>query len=157
MAGSRYNTRYASFVRILDEGGSPRTPSKKYPGDAGWDLFASRSITILPGETRDVHTDIKVKLPPGVFARIVGRSSTMRNHHLLVNEGIIDNDYTGEMFISVHNIGTEEFRVEPGMRLAQLIFQRIEDVRWAEVEPYEFREGRRGDRGFGSTGLYEIE
>ena len=149
--------RYVDFVMMTEDGGHPQPPTKKYPGDAGWDLFASRPITIPPGDTMDVHTDIRMRMPERVFARIIGRSSTLRTHRLLVSEAIIDNDYTGEMFISVHNIGSEPFEVETGMRLAQVIFHMIEDIRWSEIEAYQFRPGRRGDRGFGSTGMFKIE
>lgn len=145
------------FTFQLEEGGVPAPPSKKYPGDAGWDLYASRPITIPPGETRDVHTDLRLRLPEGYFARIVGRSSTARLYRLLVTEAIIDQDYTGEMFISVHNIGDRPFEVLTGMRLAQVIFHRIETMEWQWTDPEDFREGLRGDRGFGSTGLFEIE
>lgn len=134
-----------------------KAPSKKYTGDAGWDLFVSRPTVIPVGGTVDVHTDIAIDMPPFVFGRITGRSSTLKRHKLLVNEGIIDNGYTGELFIVVHNVGTEDFVVDRGMRLAQVIFQRIEDVRWAEVEEVVANTNDRGDNGFGSTGEFEIE
>lgn len=148
--------KYANYLMVYDQGGIPHEPTKKYTGDAGWDLYASREITIQPGDTQDVHTDIKVNIPPFTFARIIGRSSTMRNLNLLVTEAIIDNGYTGEMFISVHNVGTKPFHVEVGMRLAQVIFHKIEDIRWTEVDAEHFIEGERGEKGFGSTGLHEI-
>lgn len=149
--------RYIDFLLVKSEGGSPQAPARKYDGDAGWDLFASREVVIPPGETRDVHTDVRIALPPFTFARIVGRSSTLKVHRLMVSEGIIDNGYTGELFCSVHNVGSEPFAVERGMRLAQVIIHRIEDVRWSEVEEEHFREGPRGGAGFGSTGLFEID
>lgn len=149
--------RYVNFMLVKGAGGHPKAPHKKYQGDAGWDLFVSRETIINPGETADIHTDIKVNMPPFVFARIVGRSSTMRKHHLMVTEAIIDNDYTGEMFISIHNLSSVPFHVKQGMRLAQVIFHRIEDIRWSEVEEQDFQEGKRGSLGFGSTGLYDIE
>ncbi len=127
-------------------------PRKKYSGDAGWDLAVSRPQVVKPGETVDVHTDIYIGMPPNIYARITGRSSTMRKHNLLVNEGIIDNGYTGEMFISIYNMGAEPFRVEKGMRLAQLIFSPILDIRMAEVDKIEETPGQRNDKGFGSTG-----
>ena len=141
--------RYVDFV--LGEGA--KRPYKKYEGDAGWDLFVSRPCTIQPGETADVHTDVRVDMPPRLFARITGRSSSLRKHNLLVNEGIIDNGYTGELFVCAHNLGTEPLHLEPGMRVAQILFHPIEDVRWSQVDDLEIRPGKRGDNGFGSTGL----
>ena len=100
----------------------------------------------------DVHTDIKINMPPYLYARIVGRSSTLRKHMLMVNEGIIDNGYTGELFVCVHNMSDKPFHVKQGMRLAQVLFHSIEDIRWAEVDEIVPAPGKRGDAGFGSTG-----
>ena len=141
----------AKFVNFkLGEGA--KKPYKKYTGDAGWDLFVSRPCIIAPGETVDVHTDISINMPPKTYARITGRSSTLRKHQLMVNEGIIDNGYTGELFICVHNLGKETFYVEQGMRLAQLIFGTIDDIRWCPVDDILPDPRKRGDSGFGSTG-----
>lgn len=140
--------RYVDFE--LGEGA--KAPFKKHIGDAGWDLYVSRDCDIKAGETVDVHTDIKIDMPPYLYARITGRSSSLRKHGLLVNEGIIDNGYTGELFICVHNMGSETFHVEKGMRLAQVLFHVIEDVRWAQVDEIKPTAGKRGNDGFGSTG-----
>lgn len=140
--------RYVDFE--LGEGA--KAPYKKHVGDAGWDLFISRDCIIPAGATMDVHTDIKINMPPYLYARIVGRSSTLRKHMLMVNEGIIDNGYTGELFVCVHNMSDKPFHVKQGMRLAQVLFHSIEDIRWAEVDEIIPAPGRRGDAGFGSTG-----
>ena len=140
--------KYVEYT--LGEGA--RRPYKKYSGDAGWDLFVSRPCDIQPGETVDVHTDLQIDMPPKTYARITGRSSTLRKHGLLVYEGIIDNGYTGEMFVCVHNLGKTPFHVEPGMRLAQIIFGTIDDVRWSEVNEIAPDPRKRGNNGFGSTG-----
>jgi len=142
------NVRYVNFK--LDA--NTRAPYKKHIGDAGWDLFVSRDCDIPAGATVDVHTDIRIEMPPYMFARIVGRSSTLRKHGLLVNEGIIDNGYTGELFVGIHNLTDKKFHVKKGMRLAQIIFHPIEDVRWSEVDEIKPKVGSRGNAGFGSTG-----
>lgn len=139
------------FVEFSMEEGAKK-PYKKYIGDAGWDLFVSEDCTIEPGETRDVHTGIRINMPPFLYARITGRSSSLRKHGLLVNEGIIDNGYTGEMFVCVHNLGNEPFHIKKGMRVAQILFGVIEDIRWCEVEEVKAVPGKRGEAGFGSTG-----
>jgi dUTP pyrophosphatase len=145
----------ASSVKYVDftlEKGA-KMPYKKYNGDAGWDLFVSEDRDIAPGETVDVHTGVRIKMPRALFARITGRSSSLRKHKLLVNEGIIDNGYTGEMFVCVHNLGDETFHVKQGMRIAQILFHQIEDVRWAQVESISSTSDGRGMNGFGSTGV----
>lgn len=140
--------RYVDFE--LGEGA--KAPFKKHTGDAGWDLFVSQPCVINPGETVDVHTDIKIDMPPYLYARITGRSSSLRKYNLLVNEGIIDNGYTGELFVCVHNVGDKPVQVDKGMRLAQVIFHPIEDVRWSQVVEIRPAPGKRGNNGFGSTG-----
>ena len=140
--------RYVDYQ--LGEGA--RRPYKKHSGDAGWDLFASRDCTIPPGETADVHTDIRVSMPPRVYGRITGRSSSLRKHRILVNEGIIDNGYRGELFVCAHNMGDEPVEIRRGMRIAQMLFHVIEDVRWSEVEELRESPDGRGEGGFGSTG-----
>lgn len=143
------SVRYVDFE--IGENGRP--PYKKHTGDAGWDLYISRDCVIPPGATVDVHTDIRMDMPPYLYARIVGRSSTLRKHNLIVNEGIIDNGYTGELFVCVHNIDSKPFVVKKGMRLAQVLFHTIEDVRWSQVEAIRPTPGKRGSEGFGSTGI----
>ena len=141
--------RYVDF----ELGENAKTPFKKHNGDAGWDLYCSENVDIPPHTTVDVHTNIKIDMPPYLYARITGRSSTLRKHKLLVNEAIIDNGYTGEMFVCVHNMSDKVFHVKQGMRLAQVLFHVIEDVRWSEVSEIRPKVGGRGDAGFGSTGL----
>ena len=143
------SVKYVDFA--LEEGA--KMPYKKYSGDAGWDLFVSEDCNIAPGETVDVHTGVRIKMPRALFARITGRSSSLRKHKLLINEGIIDNGYTGELFVCVHNLGNETFHVKRGMRVAQVLFHQIEDVRWSQVESIGSTSDGRGANGFGSTGV----
>lgn len=132
-------------------GDGAKRPYKKYSGDAGWDLFICNDCVIPSGETVDIHTNIKIQLPHGYYARITGRSSSLRKHNLLVNEGIIDNGYTGELFVCVHNVGAEDVALKKGMRVAQILIHKIEDVRWSEVDHID-SDTDRGNNGFGSTG-----
>lgn len=130
-----------------------KKPYKRYTGDAGWDLFISEECIIQPGETVDVHTGVYIDMPSYLYARITGRSSSLRKHKVLVNEGIIDNGYTGELFICVHNLSDKPFKAEKGMRLAQILFHTIEDIRWSEVNEFKpTASNTRGNNGFGSTG-----
>lgn len=141
--------RFVNFE--LGEGA--KAPFRAHVGDAGWDLYTSQECDIGPGETKDVHTNVRIQMPPYLFARITGRSSSLRKHKLLINEGIIDNGYTGELFVCVHNMGNKVFHVEKGMRLAQVLFHTIEDVRWSQIDEIPDAPGKRGSDGFGSTGV----
>jgi len=138
------------FQLLLGEG-SPRAPTKAYLGDTGWDLYVSRDVVIPACSFTDIHTDIAIAMPEGLWGRITGRSSTLRKYGLLVNEGIIDNGYRGELFIGVFNLTDHDRFIPAGTRLAQLIFHRlIEDLQWEPT--MVLPPSQRQDRGFGSSG-----
>ena len=139
------------YFQLLSGEGSPRVPTKAYPGDTGWDLYVSRDVVIPARSFTDVHTDIAIAMPEGLWGRITGRSSTLRKYGLLVNEGIIDNGYRGELFIGVFNLTDHDRFIPAGIRIAQLILHwLIEDLRW---EPTMILPpSQRQDKGFGSSG-----
>ncbi len=130
-----------------------KMPYQKYGTDAGWDLYCSRDQIIDPNKTVDIHTDIHIHIPEGYYGRITGRSSTLRNHNLLVNEGIIDSNYTGELFICVRNMGACHFSVKKGMRLAQIIFHKLPEIEFEHVLLLTAVPNARNSRGFGHSGL----
>lgn len=125
-------------------------PTRGHIGDAGWDLYVSRSTVIQPNEFVDVHCDICAELPSGYWARITGRSSTLRKYGLLVAEGIIDNGYRGELFTGIFNLGSEVRVIPVHSRLAQLILHPLVDSIWMEAA--SLTSTTRGVQGFGSTG-----
>jgi dUTP pyrophosphatase len=137
------------FTTNEDEG-DPRVPTKGYPGDAGWDLFVSRTVIVPPQSFVDVHTDIAIAMPAGFYGRIVARSSTFRDHQLVVSEGIIDNGWRGELFIGVWNPTNKEQAVVAGSRVAQLLIHQVHYMGWNPVA--ELAPSKRGTSGFGSTG-----
>jgi dUTP pyrophosphatase len=139
------------YFQILPGEGSPRVPTKAYPGDAGWDLYVSRDVVIPAYSFTDIHTDIAIALPEGLWGRITGRSSTLRKYGLLVNEGIIDNGYRGELFIGVFNLINHDRFIPAGTRLAQLILHwLVEDLQWEPT--IVLPPSQRQDKGFGSSG-----
>lgn len=127
-------------------------PRHHYAGDAGYDLVVSERRVIDPGEFVDVPCGICVELPPGVWAMVTGRSSTLRKRQLLVAQGVIDQGYRGPMFAGCQNLGRESEVVDVGDRIAQLIPFQQETARlrteWAEA----LAPSDRGEAGFGSTG-----
>lgn len=136
------------LYKTLSESG--QAPKPQYQGDAGCDLYTSQTLTIPPHSFIDIPCGIAMALPDGVWARITGRSSTIRKRKLLVIEGIIDNGYTGPLFCAVWNMSDEPVTVEQGDRVAQLIPHRLVPVKWEETEVLPDTE--RGARGFGSSG-----
>lgn len=121
---------------------------------AGLDLLADipAPLTLLQGERSLVPTGIALALPDGFEAQIRPRSGLALKHGVsLVNSpGTIDPDYRGEIGVILINHGVEPFTVNPGDRIAQMIFSRFE--RAALVEVAELSETARGEGGFGHTG-----
>lgn len=122
---------------------------------AGADLLAAvaRALVLKPGERAAVPTGIALALPEGFEAQVRPRSGLALNHGLTVLNapGTIDADYRGEVKVILANLGSDDFTVERGMRIAQLVLARVEVARWRECATLP--ESERGAGGFGSTGV----
>jgi dUTP pyrophosphatase len=128
------------------------TPKRTYDGDAGWDLVVAVDLVIPADEQVDVPCGVAVALPEWSFGRITGRSSTLRKRGLLINEGIIDAGYRGELFALARNMTGEDVVVSAGDRLAQLIIHTNDSRGVIPVELDALPPSDRGHAGFGSTG-----
>ena len=121
---------------------------------AGMDLeaFISEPVTLKPHERVIIPTGIAIALPHGYEAQIRARSGMAAKFGVVPANGIgtIDADYRGEIGVVLLNTSNEEFVVEPGMRIAQMVIAKYETVEWDEVE--ELDETARGKGGYGSTG-----
>lgn len=128
-------------------------PSYATPGSAGIDLRASESIRINPGEYTAVGTGLYLEIPPGLEGQVRPRSGLALKHGvtLLNTPGTIDSDYRGEIRVILINHGRETFAVEPGDRIAQMVFARVDRVRLSESD--DLSETDRSFGGFGSTGI----
>lgn len=122
---------------------------------AGMDLRASidESITLKPLERILVSTGLKIELPQGVEAQIRPRSGlAFKNGVTVLNApGTIDADYRGEVKVLLINLSQNEFVVENGERVAQVVFAKHERCVWEEET--ELSSTQRGEGGFGSTGV----
>lgn len=127
-------------------------PSYSHPNDAGLDLHAAVSTVIEPGQAASVSTAIAVELPPGTEAQVRPRSGLALKHAVTVLNapGTIDEGYRGEVGVVLINHGHAAFRVERGMRIAQLVVQPRLAIDVVEVDVLTDTE--RGIGGFGSTG-----
>lgn len=127
-------------------------PEQAMKGDAGFDLYVREGVVIEPHSFVDVDSGVAVALPEGTWGLITGRSSTLRKRGLLVAQGVIDNGYTGELFVGLWNLTGESVVVAPGDRLAQLIVLPLltDAIELVEVSDLAIR--NRGVNGFGSTG-----
>ncbi|MDO5300941.1 MAG: dUTP diphosphatase [Tissierellia bacterium] len=132
-------------------------PRYETPGSSGMDLRAhlSESVTLKPLERKLIPTGLFVELPQGLELQIRARSGlAVKSGISLINGiGTVDSDYRGELKVGLVNLSSQEFTVEDGMRIAQMVFQRVESVELVEVETIdELSETSRGTGGFGHTG-----
>jgi dUTP pyrophosphatase len=140
---------------LLIEQLDPELPLPKFakPGDAGADLYARIDLTLAPGERALMPTGIAIALPPGFAAFIHPRSGlAIRDGLSMVNApGTIDASYRGEIQVILINMDTKNaIAIKRGDRVAQLVIQRVENVRFVPVTQLPGTE--RGAGGFGSTG-----
>lgn len=128
-------------------------PFKAHEGDAGLDLFSTEEITIKPFERKLVHTGIRIQLPKNTEAQIRPRSGLALKNGLTVlnTPGTIDEGYRGEVGIILINLSNEDFKVEVGMKVAQMVIKPVIEVDIEEV--VHLTETTRGEGGFGSTGV----
>ncbi len=128
-------------------------PSYAHPGDAGMDLSSCELVEIAPGTAAMVRTGIAIALPPGTEGQVRPRSGLAAKYAVTVlnTPGTVDEGYRGEIRVILINHGTEVFRVEPGMRIAQLVICPV--LRVEPVAVASLGNTPRGASGFGSTGV----
>ena len=129
-------------------------PSYAYDADAGVDLRATESLVLKPFQRAMVATGLAVAIPEGYAGLVLPRSGLAAKHGIsIVNApGLIDSHYRGELKVILVNLDPEnEFAIEPGDRIAQLVISKVEHVDWQPVE--ELDETDRGTGGFGSSGV----
>lgn len=140
-------------VRRLDPG--MPLPMRAHAGDAGADLYSAEDVTLAPGERALVSTGIAIALPMGTVGLIHPRSGLAAKQGLsIVNApGTVDAEYRGELKVCLLNTDrANPIEITRGMRIAQLVVQRVELVDFVEVD--ELDETARGEGGYGSTGTH---
>ncbi len=147
------NALEVTIVR-LPHGADLPLPVPATPNSAGVDLLAAVEgpVVLKPGMRALIPAGIAIALPSGYEAQVRPRSGLALEHGVTVLNapGTIDADYRGEIGVVLVNLGDELFRIERGMRIAQMVVGAVGPVAWNEVE--RLPESVRGDGGFGSTG-----
>lgn len=141
------------ILKVINQSKHP-LPEYQTPLSAGLDLRANiiEPITIKPLERKLVGTGLFIELPAGYEAQIRPRSGLAFKHGLTVlnTPGTIDADYRGEIKVLLVNLSSEEFVVQDGERIAQMVVAKHEQIRWEAAEMLSDTE--RGAGGYGSTG-----
>lgn len=128
-------------------------PDKAHSDDAGFDLYSDEeNVVILPGKRKCVKTGIAVKIPDDCYGRIAPRSGLSVNYEIDVGAGVIDKNYRGEILVCLINFSDKPFIATRGMKIAQLICEKILYPIIKTVETLD--ETNRGTDGFGSSGYY---
>ena len=120
---------------------------------AGMDICSNAEVTLKRKERTLVPTGISISLPNGFEAQIRSRSGLAYKHgvYVLNAPGTIDADYRGEIFIIMANDSDTDFKIEKGMRIAQMVIAKYEKISWNVVDDLDTTKRQAG--GFGSTGL----
>lgn len=128
-------------------------PNYAHEGDAGLDLYAVQELVLNPGERGLVHTGIQIELPKNTEAQIRPRSGlALKNGITTLNSpGTIDEGYRGEIGVILINHSKEIFKVDQGMKIAQMVIKPVFKVN--VVEATELSNSERSERGFGSSGI----
>ena len=141
-------------IKVINTSQHPLPAYETY-ASAGVDLRANLTDVIIlkPLGRTFVKTGIFIEIPEGYEAQVRPRSGLALKKGITVlnSPGTIDADYRGEIGVILINLSNEDFVIENGERIAQLVFSSVEQAQWLEVEMLS--ETHRGDGGFGSTGI----
>lgn len=141
-------------IKVVNKGRHP-LPEYATPLSAGMDLRANieEPVTLRPMERKLIPTGLFIALPPGYEAQIRPRSGLALRHGITVlnTPGTVDADYRGEVMVLLVNFSNDDFIVEDGERIAQMVVARHEQGQWINVATLD--ETERGAGGYGHTGV----
>ena len=127
-------------------------PKKMYADSAGYDLFAHETRKVYAGSRALISTELRMSIPKGFFGRISPRSGLAVNHGIVAFKGTIDSGYRRIIYVLLYNFSKDDYIIEKENRIAQIIFQKKENVSFLEEYSIDFS-SERGTNGFGSSGL----
>ena len=139
-------------ITRLPHGDGLPYPTRATPGSAGYDVSSAEDGLLGPLDCRLFCTGFAIAVPEGYECQLRPRSGLALRHGITLpnTPATIDSDYRGDLKVALINLGREPFAVARGMRIAQMVFARVEPVEFRPVESLPPSE--RGQGGFGSTG-----
>ena len=140
-------------IPVLSSDSMYRLPTFAHPGDAGADLTAAVSMVIEARDRAVVPTGLSLAIPNGCAGFVLPRSGVAVRHGVTVLNapGLIDAGYRGEVKVALINHSDQDFTIERGDRIAQLVIMRVESPDYVAVDTLD--DTVRGEGGFGSTGV----
>jgi len=145
-------------VRVYKTRESAKVPERAHATDAGMDFFFAPSegvaARVKPSQSVLLETGVKIEVPPGCMLQIMNKSGVATRTQLITGACVVDEGYDGEVFVNLQNIGEDIQYIEPGQKIAQGVFVRIEKPEMREIKDDAVYGGTtaRGHGGFGSTG-----
>lgn len=150
--------RSDNSVKIYRVRSSAKLPIRAHDTDAGMDFFycpeEKQTLGIEPGASVLLPTGIKMEVPSGCMLQIMNKSGIASKRSLITGACVVDEGYTGEIFVNLHNVGTSTNLIESGEKIAQGVFVRIEKPFLFEIDDGKIYTGEtsRGAGALGSTG-----
>ena len=138
-------------VRVRKMSANAKLPTRRTTRAAGYYLAVTKSAVVLVHGKYLVKTSLAMALPPDYYGRIALQSGLALKKFIDLGTGVIDSDYRGEIGVILFNFGEEDFIVNMGDKIAQLIFEKIKTPTIKETD--ELGGTRRGDTGYGNTGM----
>ncbi len=144
-------------IKFLDNNKEKKVPFYASSGAAGMDLTAclEAPVTLKPLERALIPTGIAISLPSEKYgAFLFARSGLASKHGITLANcvGVVDSDYTGEIKVALVNLSNNEYTIENGERIAQMVILEVSQASFTVTD--ELRKTERGSGGFGSTGSY---
>jgi dUTP pyrophosphatase len=145
-------------VKVFRTHPEAKVPARAHATDAGMDFFycpvEGTVMRIDPGKSALLPTGVKMEVPHNCMLQIMNKSGIASKRSLIVGACVVDEGYTGEIFVNLHNIGTETQFIEAGQKVAQGVFVTIEKPRLWETKEDNLYGGNtaRGAGALGSTG-----
>ena len=148
-----------NFVRVFKTHSKAKIPRRAHNTDAGMDFFYCPKKDLVqkriePGASVLLETGIKMEVPADCMLQIMNKSGVASKKHLIAGACVVDEGYNGEIFVNLHNIGNTPQFIEPGQKIAQGVFVRIEKPELTILQEDDIYGGEtsRGSGALGSTG-----
>jgi dUTP pyrophosphatase len=151
MIGKREDKVTLNFLKLSKEA---KAPEYVLDSDAGFDLTSIEDVSFFPMEQKKVRTGIVIEIPKGYVGLIRDRSGIVQKMNVHTLAGTFDSGFRGEVSIMFVNMNEETVEIEKGMRIAQMILVPISKAKIVEVK--KLSETKRGNKGFGSTGMKKV-
>jgi len=151
-----YDLEYSRVYLVRPDA---KCPSRAHSTDAGMDFYfcpvEGAAVRVQPGQSVLLETGIKMEVPPGCMLQIMNKSGIATKTQLITGACVVDEGYDGEIFVNLQNIGKDVQYIEPGQKIAQGVFVRIEKpaLRIIQDDNIYGQATSRGEGGFGSTGV----